>query len=76
MITQILSDVNVLKKLITLQPKTLRIIVSPEWKYPLFKKLQKALEKTRDFKEIMNQIRDKEHKEETAKIVQKMNYII
>ncbi len=54
------------------KPVKIRIIVSANWKYALFKKLGKALAKTRDFKEIIKRVMDKEHGQEIAKIVQKI----
>ncbi len=69
-ISQATKDINSIKELIKTKPKNAVIIISEEWKYSLFKKIQKKLDKTRNLGEIIEAVIDKKHQKEIPKIVQ------
>ncbi len=53
------SDIKTIAKLIKIDnPKTIKIILSPEWKYKLFSKMKEILEYERNEKEIIKRIMD------------------
>ncbi|MBS3108644.1 leucine--tRNA ligase [Candidatus Woesearchaeota archaeon] len=64
------SDINAILKLIKTTPSKITVIVSGKWKYTFFKKLKQELEKTRDVKELISKLMDKEHKEDIPKLIQ------
>jgi leucyl-tRNA synthetase len=64
--------IEVLKLTKIRHPKKINLFISAEWKYDLFKKIKKILEKTRDQKEIINFVIDKKHAAEIPRIVQKV----
>ena len=70
LVKRTLDDINAILKLIKSKPKEIQIFVSAKWKYDLFKKLKKELEKTRDFKKIIGKVMVKEYGNEISKIVQ------
>ena len=53
------------------QPKKLIIYVSSIWKYAFFNSLKTQLEKTRDFKEVLDAVMVKEHSKEVVAYVKK-----
>ncbi|MEK6854111.1 MAG: leucine--tRNA ligase, partial [Nanoarchaeota archaeon] len=70
-----LSDFETVLQLAKIEkPKEVTIIVSPTWKYELFKILKEELKKTRDQRALINTCLDekdiKPHGQEVAKIVQ------
>jgi len=69
LLDQTIEDIRSVLKLVKIKPKRIRLFISPEWKYAFFKKLKKAIEKTRDPKLVLKQVMDKEHGMEIAKIV-------
>ncbi len=46
------------------------LFVSEKWKYDFYKKLRKEIEKTRDIKTLIEKTKDKDHIDETPKIIQ------
>ncbi len=69
LLDQTLEDIRHILKLVKIKPKTIRLFVSAKWKYGFFRKLKKAIEKTRDQREVMRAVMEKEHASEIAKIV-------
>lgn len=69
LLDQTIEDIRSVLKLIKIKPKRIRLFVSPKWKYGFFRKLKKAIEKTRDPKKLMKQVMEKEHAFEISKIV-------
>jgi len=69
LLDQTVEDIRSVLKLVKIKPKRIRLFVSPKWKYGFFKKLKKAIEKTRNPKKIMKHVMDKEHMFEISKIV-------
>ena len=74
-IEDVMSDIQAVLRLARIEkPKKLTIFVSKKWKYELFDELRSALQKTRDFKEIMNMVMTpqlKAHGMEITKILPK-----
>ena len=62
-------DIEQVFKLIQRSGKV-TLFVAEEWKYHFFKKLKKEIEKTRDFKNILDKVKDKDHVQEMVKIIQ------
>jgi leucyl-tRNA synthetase len=48
------------------------IIISEKWKYALFKKVKKIVEKTRNIGEIIKEVIDEDHKKDISQIVPKL----
>ena len=69
LLDQTIEDIRSVLKLVKIKPKRIRLFISPEWKYAFFKKVKRAIEKTRDPKLVLKQVMDKEHAMEIAKIV-------
>ena len=69
-INSIIKDINSIKSFIKTTPKTANIFISEQWKYPIFKKIKKELEKTRNFGEIIKAVMDKQHPKQIPKIIQ------
>ena len=54
LIDQVMADINAVLKLAKIDaPKTITLVLSPQWKYQLFKNLKQIFTETRDFKEIL-----------------------
>jgi len=64
-----IEDVRSVLKLVRIKPKRISLFVPAKWKYGLFVKLKKTIEKTRDVKEVIRKVMDKEHGIEISKIV-------
>ncbi|MBU1245623.1 MAG: leucine--tRNA ligase [Nanoarchaeota archaeon] len=63
------KDINNIIKLVNIKPKKITIFVSETWKYNVFKKIKKELEKTRNTGEIIKNVMDKKYGKEIPKIV-------
>ncbi len=63
------KDIEQVFKLIQRDGKV-ALFVAEEWKYSFFKKLKKEIEKTREFKEILEKVKDKDHIQEIVKLIQ------
>ncbi|NIO23115.1 MAG: leucine--tRNA ligase [Candidatus Aenigmarchaeota archaeon] len=68
LLDQTIEDIRSVLKLVKIKPKRIRLFVSPKWKYDLFRKLKKTIEKTRDVKEVTKKVMDREHGIEIPKI--------
>ena len=69
-IQQTLVDIKKVLELAKIkQPKKLELFISEKWKYNLFEKIQKEIEKTRNIGEIIRKVMVKGHEQETSKIV-------
>jgi leucyl-tRNA synthetase len=64
-----LEDIRNILKLVKIKPKKIELFVSGKWKYDLFKRLKREMERTRSPKEIMKRVITKEHSKEISKIV-------
>ena len=65
-----INDVrNVLRLVKIEKPKKVTLFVAEKWKYELFKKLKREVNKTRDIGVIMKKVMIKDHGHEIAKIV-------
>jgi leucyl-tRNA synthetase len=73
LIENLMADISSVLKLAKIEkPKSAKLFIAPEWKHGLLKKLEKVLEKTKDFKEIMAKVMEgkiKEHGKEITKII-------
>lgn len=69
LLDQTIEDIRNVIRLVKIKPKRIRLFVSPAWKYDLFRKLKKAMAKTRDPGKLTKAVMDKEHGMEIAKIV-------
>ena len=69
LIQKTITDLQTVFKLVNIKPKTAKIFISENWKYSLFKKIQKQFEKTRNPGEIIRNVVDDKHGKEIAKIV-------
>ncbi|MFH2028982.1 MAG: leucine--tRNA ligase [Nanoarchaeota archaeon] len=73
-ITNTINDIRRVLELIDIkQPKEIRLIISPIWKYQLYSLLKQELEKTRDMKELiqicMSEKTLKQHGKDITKII-------
>jgi leucyl-tRNA synthetase len=68
--SKVVKDIQSIKQLIKTKPKKATVFVSASWKYSLFKKIQKQIEKTRNQGDIIKAVMDKEHQKFIPKIVQ------
>jgi leucyl-tRNA synthetase len=68
--SKVIKDIQSIKQLIKTKPKKATVFISESWKYPLFKKIQKQIEKTRNQGDIIKAVMDKEHQKFIPKIVQ------
>ncbi|MBD3204363.1 leucine--tRNA ligase [Candidatus Woesearchaeota archaeon] len=72
-----LNDIHSVLKITGIKkPKKITLFTAPGWKYKLFKKLKKVLEKTRKFSDIMKEVMKdgtiKKHGKDATKIIQKL----
>jgi leucyl-tRNA synthetase len=73
MITLVRRDIRAVMALTNIKnPKTIQLILSPKWKYPLFKKIKAALQDTHNPSEIIKAVLDGKHNKEIANIVQRV----
>jgi len=63
LISQVKIDVNQVEKLAQIEASYSELYTPPLWKYTLMDSLRKVLQKTRDFKEILNKVMTKELKQ-------------
>ncbi|MBL7100852.1 MAG: leucine--tRNA ligase [Nanoarchaeota archaeon] len=71
MVQQTTADIRTVLELAKIkQPKKIELFISEKWKYELFKKIQKEIEKTRNIGDIIKKVMTKGHEQETSKIVQ------
>jgi leucyl-tRNA synthetase len=71
MSARIRKDIMAVIQITGLKPSKIEIIISPKWKYEVFRKLGKLLEKTRVMSDLMKELSDKEHGKDIAQIVAK-----
>jgi len=69
LLDQTIEDVRSVLKLVKIKPKRILLFAPAKWKYDLFRRLKKEMEKTRDVKEVTRKVMDKEHGIEISKIV-------
>jgi len=70
MISNAVSDINSVLKLINKKPKRIRLIIASKWKFDFFKKFKEEIEKTRDVKDLMQIfMKDFKEKNEISKLI-------
>ena len=72
-VSGIVSDINSVLKLAKIEkPEKITLFVAEKWKYDFFKKVKKAMEKTRNIGEIIKLTMDKEHGKEISRLVPRL----
>jgi len=66
------NDIKRLLKLVKIEPKKVTLFVAEKWKYDFMKKAKDAISTTRDVKDVMRKVMDKEHAAEISKIIPKL----
>jgi leucyl-tRNA synthetase len=70
LVQRTISDVMAVVKLLKLQkPVKIKLLVSERWKYELFEKLKKEMEKTRNVGDLIKAVMSKEHGKEISSLV-------
>ncbi len=64
------ADINAVLKIAKIsKPQSIEIFISEEWKYDFFRKIKKALDKTRNVGEIIKEVLVKGYEKESSKMV-------
>ncbi|MCK4521460.1 MAG: leucine--tRNA ligase [Nanoarchaeota archaeon] len=72
-VSGIVSDINSVLKLAKIEkPEKITLFVAEKWKYDFFKKVKKAISKTRNIGEIIKLTMDKEHGKEISRLVPRL----
>ncbi len=73
LIKNTMIDIKSVMRLIKIQkPIKIKLFTAEKWKYDLFKKIKKIIEKTRNVGEVIKEVMIKEHAREIPQIVQKV----
>ncbi len=75
LIKDTLEDIHSVLNLVNIKPKKIMLFVAEKWKYELYREIKKIMKETRDFKQIMAKVMQKnefkKHSKEVMKLIQK-----